>query len=122
MRGRPRPCPRRRERPQQLGEVDIQIADRTGVGDGGLDLRAVAHDAGVGHQPRNVTLAVARDTLDIELVECAAEVVSLAQDDQPRQATLKRLEGDSLEQRLGVPQRLAPLGVVIVPVHDEIIW
>ncbi len=73
------------------------------------------------NQPRDVTLAVARDAFDVELVERAAEVLSLAQDDQPRQPTLKRLEGDSLEQRLGVPQRPAPLGVVIVPVNHEII-
>jgi hypothetical protein len=55
-------------------------------------------------------------------VERAAEILSLAQDDQPRQPTLERLEGDTLEQRFGVAQRLPPLGVVVVPVHHEISW
>src|SRR6478609_9167836 len=90
------------------------------VGDGGLDLRAVAHDSGVCHQPVDVAFGVAGDAVDVEPVERATEVLPLTQDDQPRQATLERLEADPLEEGGGVPQRLAPLGVVIVAIENEI--
>ena len=83
---------------------------------------AVAHDPGVGHQPLDVAFGVAGDAFDVEPVERATEVLPLAQDDQPRQAALERLQADPFEQRRGVAQRLAPLGVVVVPVEDEIGW
>jgi len=43
------------------------------VGDGGFDLAAVAHDAGVAEQPLDVALAESRDARGIESAERAAE-------------------------------------------------
>ena len=117
------PWPRSwRERPEQFAEVDVEVGDGARVGDGGLDLRAVPHNARVVHQPLDVAVGVARDLVDVEPVECATEILPLTQDDQPRQSALEGLEADPLEQRLGAPQRLTPFGVVVVPVEDEIGW
>src|SRR4029077_19895737 len=54
-----------------------------------IDLGLVAHDAGILHQRRGLALAVARDLFGLEPIEGATEVVTLAQDRDPRQPGLK---------------------------------
>ena len=70
-----------------------------GVRDRRLDLEPVAHDAGVGEQALAVVVAERGDGGDVEAGERRPERRPLAQDRQPRQAGLERLEGEALEQR-----------------------
>jgi hypothetical protein len=59
---------------------------------GGLDLEAIAHDAGIAHQARHIFGAVAGDALRIECMERGAKILALLEDGQPRQAGLEALE------------------------------
>ena len=78
-----------------------------------LDLHAVAHDAGVLHQPLDLLRRVARDLLRLEAVEGAAEVVALAQDGDPGQPGLEAVEHELFVERAVVVFRHAPFLVVI---------
>ena len=90
---------------------------RAGVGDRGVDLAAVAHDAGVGHQPLHVVVPEGRDGVGVEAREGGAEVVALVEDREPRETRLERLERQPLEVG-GLPgDPHAPLGVVVGHVH-----
>ena len=88
------------EAPQEGREASalLQFQERAGVVDHGLDLEAVAHDAGVAHQAGDVLGAVAGDAVGIEAVEGLAEVLALPEDRQPRQAGLEAFEDELLEQ------------------------
>src|SRR5215208_3456553 len=90
-----------REAPEQLVEglaVGVELPRRLGVRDRGLDLLAVPDDARVRDQPLEVLGAVGRDLLDVEAVERLPEVLPLAQNGQPGEARLKRLQGKPLEK------------------------
>ena len=63
---------------------------RAGVGDRRLDLGAVPHDAGVGHEPRDVVVVELRDDLGVEPGERRPERRPLAQDRDPREPGLER--------------------------------
>ena len=90
-----------------------QVAGGGGVGDRGLDLGPVANDPGVGEQALDLGLAVVGDALVVEPVERLPEVLALAQDRQPREPGLKRLQGQPLVDAPVVGDRPAPLGVVV---------
>ena len=77
------------------------------------DLGAVAHDAGVVHQRRDLVGIVAGDDLGCEAVESGAEIFALAQDRDPRQPGLEAVENQLFVKRPVVVLRHAPLGVVI---------
>src|SRR6267378_3390177 len=87
------------------------------VGDGGFDLAAVAHDAGVAEQPLDVALAESRDARGIESAERAAERLALAQDGDPREPGLEGVERELLVERAVVARRNAPLLVVVALVE-----
>ena len=78
-----------------------------------FDLCAVAHDAGILHQPLDLGRPVARDFFRNEIVEGAAEIVALAQDGDPRQAGLETVEHEFFVERAVVVFRHAPFLVVI---------
>ncbi len=84
-----------------------------GVGDGGVDLAPVAHDAGVGHQPLDVGRTERRDGVGVEAGEGLAEARPLVEDGQPRQAGLERLQGEPLEVGALPRHPHPPLGVVV---------
>jgi len=120
QRARRRRRPLRRERPHELGEVDAGLAQRDDgarVRDRRLDLGAVAHDARVGEQPRDVVVAEGGDARGVEVAEGGAERRPLAQDRQPGQARLERLEADPLEDAPLVADGDAPLLVVVAGVE-----
>ena len=54
-----------------------------------------------------------RDPAYVEAGECRAEPLSLAQDREPGQTGLERLEADPLEHLRVAAQLPAPLGVVV---------
>ena len=87
-----------------------------GVGARRLDLQSVADDAGVLHQRREPGVVVRRDEVDVEAAERLAEPRPLAQDDQPGQARLERLQREPLEHRGLAVDRPSPLVVVVGPV------
>src|SRR5262249_46215581 len=107
------------EAPEQLVErlaAGMQLPDRLRVRDRRLDLLAVADDACVVEEPREVGVSVVRDLLELEAVERAAEVLALAQDRQPGETRLEGLEDEPLIEPHLVVQGPAPLTVVVVDV------
>ena len=100
----------------QLLALRVQGEQCPGVGDGGVDLHAVAHDAGIGHQPLNVRLVEVGHDSGVEPGEGGAKGGSLAQNRDPRQAGLERLEAEPLEQFALIGRGLRrhpPFGVVV---------
>ena len=105
---------RRRERPEQRGEPVGQLQRGAGVGDRRLDLGAVADDAGVGQQPRRRRPRRSRRPCRCRSsANASPERRPLAQDGQPGQPGLERLQGQPLVERVVAAQRPAPLGVVV---------
>ena len=108
--------PRRRvrlraEAPEEPGQPALgagQLRRRAGVGDRRLDLEPVADDAGVAEQAFDVGGAEGGHGRDAEPGEGRPEALALAQDRQPRQAALERLEGEPLEQAVVVRDRAGP--------------
>ena len=84
--------------------------------DGGLDLAAVADDAGVAEEALDVGLAEARHHRRVEAGEGPAEPLALAQDGEPREARLEALEAELLVQADVVHDGPAPLVVAVVHV------
>src|SRR4051794_5502169 len=106
--------------PDQLVQgraVVVQVHGRARVRDRRLDLRAVADDARVGEQPGDVVVAEASDGGRLEARERGAERLALAQDRDPREARLERLERHALEEPALVGDRPAPLLVVVALVE-----
>ena len=97
------------ERPLGLDHVE----HGPGIAHRGFDLGPVANDARVGHQPLAVALVERGHGRRLKSRERRPETVALAQDGQPRQAGLERLERKHLEQPRVVSFGRAPLVVVI---------
>src|ERR1700726_3018695 len=107
------------ERPQVAikgAELALQREERPRVGHGGLDLQAVTHDAGIAPQGRAAACIEARYRARLEVGERAAVAGALAQDGRPRQARLRALEGQHLEQPTVVVHRPSPFLVVIADI------
>ena len=67
------------------------------VVDGTLDLGAMSDDAAIAKQAGHIACAKVRNRVDTESCKHAPEVLALAQDHQPRQASLKHFERQSFE-------------------------
>ena len=109
--------PVRGVRPEHLVERAagrVQVPQRPTVGDRRLDLGAVAHDAGVGHEPGHVVVAERGDDLGVEVGERRPERGPLAQDRDPGEPGLERLEREPLVQGVLAVHRPAPLLVVVL--------
>jgi hypothetical protein len=65
---------------------------RPGVGDDRLDLAAMAHDAGVTHEPMGIPPRPACDAPDIEALERAPVGRALLEDGRPAQSCLRALQ------------------------------
>ena len=63
-----------------------QLDRTTSVVDRGADLALMAHDPRITQQAFDVGLPERRDTFDVETRERLAEVLTLPQDRQPREA------------------------------------
>ena len=101
------------ERPEQLAERHVERERRACVSDRGLDLAAVADDAGVSEQPLDVALAEARDRLDLPARKSLPVALPLVQDRRPGEPGLRALEVQQLEQPSFVPLGHAPFLVVV---------
>jgi hypothetical protein len=71
--------------PEELAEAvrSIHLQHGTGVGDRGLDLAAMADDAGICEQACDLLRSVTGDGAGIEIIERGTEVLALAQDRDP---------------------------------------
>jgi hypothetical protein len=103
------PC---REGP--VGLLDLQ--DAGGVGDGGLHLQAVPHDARIRQEALPVLLPEAGHLVHPEAGVGLSERVPFLQDGEPGQARLVDLQDQPLEEKVVVPEGEAVLTVVVGPV------
>jgi hypothetical protein len=78
-----------------------------------FDLPAVPDDRRVGEQPLDVAAAELRDAVRLEPLERGSECVALSQDREPGEAGLEPLQAQALVEAPLVPDRTAPLLVVI---------
>lgn len=85
-----------------------------GVADGGLDLAAMADDAGVLQEPLHVGLIEDGDRIGIETGKSVPEAFAPAQDRGPAQPRLEALQGEPFEHPALIAHRHAPLGVVVL--------
>src|SRR5579875_4107377 len=99
--------------PHQVAQAAGQFERGPRVGDGRVDLRPVPDDAGVGEESPDVVRAERGDRGDVESGEGGAEVLALAEDRQPGQPGLERLQAEPLEHGLVAAERPAPLLVVV---------
>jgi hypothetical protein len=88
----------------ELPDIAIEAAERTldrkerpGIGDRGLELQAVAHDARVAHERPQFARAEAGDPRGIESREPAAVVLALLQYRVPGEARLRAFQYQELE-------------------------
>src|SRR5262249_44067557 len=111
----------RRVAADELPDVGIEASvlalhrqERPRIGDRGVDLRPVADDALVVHEPAYPRRGVARDLLRVESVERLPVRLALSQDGGPAEPGLGALEDQKLEQKPVPMDRHAPLSVVIL--------
>ena len=93
--------------------VLLQSLNDLGVVDGGLDLEAVADDAGIVQQALAVGGEVAGHGGDVEIVVRPTKVFLLLQNGEPREPRLVDFQYQALEQRRVVLERKTVLGVVV---------
>ena len=97
----------------EAAEFALHIEKTSRIGDRRPDLRAVADDAGILKQPFDIGFGERRDLLRIESGEGPPIVFAAAQDREPAQARLRRLECQELEHRPVIGDFASPLLVVI---------
>src|SRR5207249_1968464 len=97
----------------EAAELALHDEEGAGVGDRRFDLQAVADDTIVGEQPGHLSRVVARDLPRIEPVEGLAVVVALFEDRQPREAGLRSLENEELEEPAIFVERRPPFAIVV---------
>jgi hypothetical protein len=91
-----------------------ELARALRVVDDGFDLAAVAHDARVLEEPRDVPPRKARDFVELEVAEGRAEVRALREDGAPAQTRLKTFEAQLFEQPPVVAHRKSPFAIVVI--------
>src|SRR5688500_13389099 len=78
------------------------------------ELEPVADQSRIGQQALQAAVGQARAVVDVEVVEGLAVVRALVEHGAPRQARLRALEAEELEQCAIAVQRHAPFAVVVV--------
>src|SRR5207248_5015311 len=103
-----------RERPTQCAEILASIAHLTEdarARDRRLDLGMGPDDSRIVHEPVNVALGEAGDPVGVEARKRLTECLTLAQYDDPREASLETFEHQHLPQSAGIALWNAPLFV-----------
>jgi hypothetical protein len=101
----------------EAAEFLLHCPKGAGVPDGGGDLEAVAHNAGVGEQPPDLSWTVSGHHLRIEAVKSPPVVVAFVQDGGPTQAGLGALKDEELEERAVIVSGHAPFMVMVLDVQ-----
>ena len=91
----------------------LQGQDRLRVGDRGLDLETIAHNAWVGKQALDLSLIVARDNARVETLKRPTEVLALVEDRSPGETGLEDVQAQMLEQLAIIMHRPAPFGIMV---------
>ena len=81
--------------------------------DGRFDLKAIAHNSRISKQTCHICFCVFCDAFKIESVKRLSVIVSLFQNRQPTQASLKTFKQQKLKQKLIIMNRNSPFFVVI---------
>src|SRR2546426_1105678 len=113
-------CPVSREAPDvpiETAVLLLHVEKPPRVSNGRFDFQAIANDARVSHQARDVGLAESRHFPHVEVFERLPEIVALAQDGNPAQPRLEALQCQQLEDLPIFMDRHAPLLVVILTVQ-----
>src|SRR6516165_10253990 len=104
----------------ELPEISVEAAEfvlhsqhGTGVLHGGIDLQAIANNAGVGEKLPHLALSIPRDCRSIKVVKGSPVVVPLLENSLPAQACLGAFQDEELEEPSVVMDRNAPLLVVV---------
>ncbi len=105
-----------RELPDVIAEgagavAQLEVAAR--VGDEGVHLEPISHDAGIAQQALALYGIVAGHRFSIEVVERGTIARALAQDGEPAQARLRALQTQHFEQMTVIMDGHAPLGIMI---------
>src|SRR5438132_5441016 len=87
--------------------------DAPGVFNGGVDLFAIANDAGIAHQPLTIARRETRDPRDIEACVGLPKGVAFPEDRLPRQAGLIDFQDEPLEKLIVIRNRETVFLVVI---------
>src|SRR6185437_1936384 len=107
-------------RVEPIGEGAVafpQHLEPARIVDGGVDLEAVADDAGIGEEPFAVTLVEGGDLVDVEAGEGLGESLALPEDGEPGEPGLVDLQDQPLEQHAVVARGKPVLAGVIGPVQ-----
>lgn len=102
--------------PEGVGEGGATIEKgevRACVGDGGVDLQAIADDAGIGEELFDFGRGVAGHADWIEVVEGLAIGLALLEDGVPGETGLGAFEVEEFEEGAVIAERDAPFGVVV---------
>jgi hypothetical protein len=97
----------------EAAELALDRKERPGIGDRGLELEAVAHDARVAHECPQFARAETGDLRGVESCKRAAVVLPLPQYRVPGEARLRAFQDEELEQPAVIVHRGAPFPVVI---------
>lgn len=111
------------ELPEEFIEGAEFFDDRqggAGVLDGGIDLGAIADDAGVEEETFNVVFVKSGHAGDVEVVEEQAVALATVEDGAPGEAGLGAFETDELEEVTVAVNGDAPLEVVILA-HEGVV-
>ena len=106
----------RLERPEVSSKRAVlacQVRRTTGIVDGGFDLPAVPDDPSIAEQTLDVAGRESRNPGKREVGERTPEVLTLPENRQPAQASLKAFQTDLLEEPLIVIDRTSPLRIVV---------
>ena len=101
----------------ERAELTLQLDRATRVVDGGFDLAPMPDDAGILEQPIDVARPEPGHGVEVEAAKRAAEVLALAEDDEPAQPGLESLEADLLEEPAPVTDGHSPFAVVVAAVE-----
>src|SRR5882762_4590553 len=83
------------------------------VGDGRIDLRTIADDPSVRQEPPFVFCVITSYSFRVEAMQRPAVVLALGEDRVPRKPGLRTFQDEELEELAVVPDRHAPLLVVV---------
>src|SRR5439155_21228629 len=115
------PCPVTGEAPNVLikaAELFLHFEKTPRVGDGAFDFQAIADDALIVHQARDIRVIKSGDLKRIKVLERLAKVIPLSQDGNPAQPRLEALQDQHLEYLSIVMDRKPPLRIVIFTVES----
>src|SRR3989338_3227841 len=94
----------------------LHIEKLLGIDHRGSHLQAIAHDTSILQQRFYFICAISGNACRIEIIECGAIMVALAQNSDPAQARLSAFQNQEFEEGAVILQRPAPFLIVILPI------